>query len=237
VGAFYNKRGMKFINQLKRHWVFILILILFLAWVLYSYLAEGIVYLLATSDINSVVDFINSFGLLAVVIFILLIILEVVLAPIPPFVLYVAGGMIFGAFLGGTLTLFGNVLGAVIAFFIARKYGRKLVEKKINKKLRKNFDKFTKKYGAFALFLLRLNPFTTSDIFSYMAGLTKMRIRTFIFSTALGLIPLIYIQTYLGDVFVRDNPVIFFLFIIVSLIYLALFLYGLWYLIIKKKKA
>jgi len=85
--------------------------------------------------------------------------------------------------------LFGNVLGAVIAFFIARKYGRKLVEKKINKKLRKNFDKFTKKYGAFALFLLRLNPFTTSDIFSYMAGLTKMRIRTFIFSTALGLIP------------------------------------------------
>jgi len=231
------KRGLsKFVNALKKHWIFILILIILLGWILYSYLAEGIVYLLATSDIDSVVDFINSFGLLAVIVFVLLIVLEVILAPIPPFVLYVAGGILFGAFWGGTITLFGNVLGAVIAFFIARKYGRRLVIKKVDKRLRKHFDKFSQKYGGWALFLLRLNPFTTSDIFSYLAGLTKMKLRALIISTALGLIPLVYIQTYLGDIFVRDNPVIFLLFIVVSLIYLILFLYGLWYLILKKKK-
>ena len=173
---------------------------------------------------------------MAVVAFILLIVLEVVLAPIPPFVLYVAGGMIFGAFLGGTITLFGNVLGAVIAFLIARRFGRGFVEKKVNKRLKENFDKFTDKYGAWALFLIRLNPFTTSDIFSYLSGLTKMKLRTLIISTTFGLIPLVYIQTYLGDVFIRDNPFLFFLFILVSIIYLALFLYGLWYLTIKKEK-
>ena len=213
-----------------------MILIILLAWILYSYLVEGIVYLLATSDINSIVDFVNSFGWLAVVAFILLVVLEVILAPIPPFVLYVAGGILFGAFWGGTLALTGNVLGAVIAFFIARKYGRRLIIKKVDKRLRERFDKFSQKYGAFALFLLRLNPFTTSDIFSYLAGLTKMKLRALIIGTTLGLIPLVYIQTYLGDVFVRDNPVIFLLFIVVSLIYLLLFLYGLWYLILKKEK-
>ncbi|GAI87068.1 unnamed protein product [marine sediment metagenome] len=231
------KRGFRnFINQLKKHWLFVLILIILFTWVIYSYFSEGIFYLLATSDIDSIVAFINSFGWLAVVAFILIVVLEVVIAPIPPLVLYVVGGIIFGTFLGGTITLFGNVLGAVIAFLIARKFGRNLVERKISKRLRGSFDKFTKKYGGWALFLIRLNPFTTSDLFSYLAGLTKMRLRTLIISTTFGLIPLVYIQTYLGDVFIRDNPFLFFLFIIVSIIYLALFLYGLWYLILRKKK-
>ena len=127
-------------------------------------------------------------------------------------------------------------MGAVIAFLIARKFGRGFVEKKVSKKLKENFDNFTNKYGAWALFLIRLNPFTTSDIFSYLSGLTKMKLRTLIISTTFGLIPLIYIQTYLGDVFIRDNPFLFFLFIVISLIYLVLFLYGLWYLILRKKK-
>ncbi len=231
------KRGLeKIINQIKKHWLFILILIILLTWVVYSYFSGGIFHLLAMSDIDSVVAFINSFGILAVIIFLLLVILEVILAPIPPFVLYVAGGIIFGAFLGGTITLLGNVLGAVFAFLIARKFGRNLVEKKVNKKLRERFDNFSKKYGGWALFLIRLNPFTTSDLFSYLAGLTNMRLRTLVISTGLGLIPLIYIQTYLGDIFVRDNPFLFFLFLAVSLIYLLLFLYGLWYLVIRKKK-
>jgi len=231
------KRGLqKVIDGIKKHWIFILILIILFSWVIYSYSSKGLFYLLATSNIDSIVSFITSFGWLAVVVFILLIILEVILAPIPPFVLYVAGGIIFGAFLGGTITLFGNVLGAVIAFLIARKFGRGFVEKKINKKLRLRFDNFTNKYGGWALFLIRLNPFTTSDLFSYLAGLSKMKLRTLIISTTLGLIPLVYIQTYLGDIFVKDNPFLFFLFIVISLIYLMLFLYGLWYLIIKKKK-
>ncbi len=231
-----KKRLEKAIKGIKRHWIFILILAVLFGWIIYSYLSEGILYLLATSDIDSIVSFINSFGWLSIVVFVLLVVLEVILAPIPPFILYVAGGIIFGAFWGGTITLFANVLGAVIAFFIARKLARGLIEKKIDISFRKRFDKFTKKYGGWALFLIRLNPFTTSDLFSYLAGLSKMKLRTLIISTTLGLIPLVYIQTYLGDIFIRDNPFLLFLFLAVSLIYLVLFLYGLWYVVFKKKK-
>ncbi len=227
--------GEKILNWFRKHWFFILILLIILGWAFYSYFNKGIFYLLAHQDINSVVNFVNSFGWLAVFVFILLVILEVVLAPIPPFVLYVAGGILFGAFFGGILTLFGNVVGSVLAFMMARKYGRELVEKKMKPLTREKFDKFSKKYGGFAIFFLRLNPFTTSDIFSYLAGLTEMRLRSLIFGTTFGLIPLIFIQTYLGDYLIRDNPFLFHLFIIVSLVYLALFLYGLWFLFRKRK--
>jgi len=226
----------KTLRLIKKYWLLFFVLVTFIAWFIYSYLSEGVFYLLSVSDLDSIVSFIQSFGFLAILIFVLFVMLEVVVAPVPPLVLYIAGGIIFGAFWGGTLTLIGNILGAFVAFIIARKYGRNLIESKVPEKTRKKFDDFSIKYGAFSLFILRLNPLTTSDLFSYIAGLTKMKVRQFLFSTALGLAPLIYIQTYIGGFFIKDNPLLLALFILVNLIYLILFLYGLIYLFLKKRR-
>ena len=81
-------------------------------------------------------------------------------------------------------------------------------------KNRKRFNAFTEKYGAYALFFLRVNPLTSSDIFGYLAGLTAMRMRSAVIATALGVAPLIYIKTYFGGEFVTRMPVL-------SLIFLA----------------
>ena len=118
-------------------------------------------------------------------VFIIIVILEVVLAPIPALALYIAGGALFGTFLGGMLTLIGNLIGAFIAFWIARRFGRDFVEKRVDANTRKKFDNFSEKYGIFSFFLLRVNPFTTSDLFSYLSGLTKMKVRTFLLGTGL----------------------------------------------------
>ena len=212
-------------NFFRKNWLILLVILVVLAWFSYSYFSQGIIYDAVNSDVESVVDFMNSFGFWAWLIFILLVILEVVLAPIPPLVLYVAAGFVFGAFLGGVLTLIGNLIGAGIDFFIAKRYGRGIVVKKTNKKVREKFDKFSEKYGGFAIFLLRINPATTSDLVSYLAGLTKIKFWKFLLWTGLGLIPLIFIQTYLGDVFLRDYPVLSAIFIILSILYLLVFVY------------
>jgi len=149
----------------------------------------------------------------------------VVLAPIPPLAIYVAAGILFGAFWGGVLTLVGNMIGSVIDFKIARTYGRNLVERKVNEKLRTKFDKFSEKYGSYSIFFLRLNPFTSSDLFSYLAGLTKIKTWKFIVGTFLGLAPLVFVQTYFGDFLVKENQFLFSLVIIVSLIYVVLLIY------------
>jgi uncharacterized membrane protein YdjX (TVP38/TMEM64 family) len=222
-------------NFFRKNWLILLIILIVIFWFTYSYFSHGIIYDVSNSDVDSVVDFINSFGFWAWLIFILLVILEVVFAPIPPLVLYIAGGFLFGAFFGGILTLIGNMIGSGIDFLLAKRYGRGIVEKKVDKKIRKKFDNFSEKYGGFAIFLLRVNPLTTTDIVSYLAGLTKIKFWKFIMWTALGLIPMIFIQTYFGDVFVRGNGILSAIVITLSILYMIFFVYLIIKVFVKKK--
>ncbi|MCX6750183.1 MAG: TVP38/TMEM64 family protein [Candidatus Pacearchaeota archaeon] len=224
------------VNFLKKNWVILLIIVILILLFSYSYFSKGVVYSISKSDNESVVNFIDSFGIFSYFMFILIVILEVVLAPIPALALYVAGGALFGTFLGGTLTLIGNLIGAYIAFWIARRFGRKFVEKRVDEKMRKRFDKFSEKYGGFSLFLLRINPFTTSDLFSYLAGLTKMKVKTFILGTGLGLIPMIFVQAYFGQAFVKSHPMIYSVLLWISVAYLLIFVYLIWRAASMKKR-
>jgi uncharacterized membrane protein YdjX (TVP38/TMEM64 family) len=224
------------INFFKKNWVIILILILLIAVFLYSYSSKGIVYSISQSDSDSVVNFVDSFGGFAYPIFILLTILEVIFAPIPPLALYVAGGALFGTFLGGFLTLIGNLIGALIAFWIARRFGRDFVEKRVDTITRKKFDTFSEKYGALSLFILRINPFTTSDLFSYLSGLTKMKVRSFLLGTGLGLIPMIFAQAYFGEAFVKNYPILYAVLVWISIAYLLVFVYLIFRTLSMKKK-
>lgn len=217
------KKGAK--NFLKKHWIFISIVLLFVAWVTYSYFSEGVIFHLINNDPTEVINFINSFGFFAWLAFILIVILEVVMAPIPPLILYVVAGVVFGGFLGGILTLIGNVVGALIDFKIARILGRRKANHGMNKKFKKKFDSFFDKYGSISIFILRINPLTTSDLVSYLSGFTKIKTWKFLLATGLGLVPMIFIQTYLGDVLIRDSPILVGITILFSVLYLAIFAY------------
>ncbi|MFC1620039.1 TVP38/TMEM64 family protein [Candidatus Neomarinimicrobiota bacterium] len=227
--------SIRLTSAIRKNWVPALIITLLLLGSCYSYLNQGIVYFLFTRDIGSVSDVLSDYGALAAVVFCSLVVLEVIVAPIPPFVLYIAGGLVFGPILGGTLALASNVVGAVIAFWIARRYGRGFVERSITPKARATFDRLSDKYGVLSIFLLRLNVFTSSDAFSYLAGLSAMSYRGFALGTTLGLAPIIYLQTYIGYDLLRENPTLFLIFVVMSLIYLVLFLYGILYVRLKGK--
>ena len=226
-----------FLKFIKENWLIILILIIISAIFYYSSTSEGIIYSLIHNDSESVVVFVNSFGIFAEIIFILLVILECVLAPIPAVVLYIAGGFLFGAFYGGILTLIGNLIGAGIAFAIARKYGREFVERRVNKELRVKFDNFSEKYGAFSLFILRVNPFTSSDLFSYLAGLSKIRVWKFLLGTIAGLIPIIFLHTYFGEVFVKSSPILSAIIVWLSILYLIVLVYLIWKALLNQDKS
>jgi len=230
------KKGTKVIHFFKKNWVIILIIFLFLIIFSYSYFSKGVVYSIANSNEDSVVQFVDSFGAFSYLIFILLVILEVVLAPIPALALYVAGGALFGTLLGAALTLIGNLIGALIAFWIARKLGRNFVEKRVDPAVRKKFDNISEKYGGFALFILRINPLTTSDIFSYISGLTNMKVKTFLLGTGLGLAPMILAQAYFGEAFVKSYPILYAVLVWISIVYLLVFVYLIWRTLSLKKK-
>lgn len=230
------KKEGKIVYFFKRNWIIILLVVVLCFLFCYSYYTQGIVYSVADSDEDAIINFVNSFGVFSYIIFVLLTILEVVFAPIPPLALYVAGGALFGTFFGGLLTLMGNLIGAGIAFWIARRFGRRFVEKRVDLKIRQKFDKFSQKYGVFSLFLLRVNPFTTTDLFSYLAGLSNMKLGKFLLGTGLGLAPMIFAQAYFGETFVNKYPILYAVLIWLSVVYLLIFIYIIWRALSLKKK-
>ncbi len=212
-------------KYLYNHKYFLLLLFFILLFLLYNYITKGILYATLTNDVPTITNFISSFGVFSAIAFTLLVVIEVVLAPIPGLALYVVAGIIFGPFFGGTLASIGNIIGAAVCYKIAERYGRKPFENIINQKKLNTFNEYAKKYGLFTIFLLRINPLTSSDVFSYLAGLTRMPFLHLVLGTTFGLTPLVYLQSYVGDNFVKNNSILYLFFILLSVIYFAVFVY------------
>ncbi len=202
-----------------RHKVFFIALLLIIAILFLDYLLGGVTHYLFSRDIHELSAIIGGFGIIGPIIFVLFVILEVMIAPIPGFILYVTGAAIFGWFLGGVLVLVGNMIGAALCFYLAKYLGRDYIESKISRKNMEIFDKYSDKYGGYAVFFLRINPFTSSDIVSYAAGFSNMPFRDFFLGTLFGLMPLAFIQTYFGNTLISLSPVLYWIFLGLSLAY------------------
>jgi len=228
-----NKERFK--QKIKDHYLykrtlenkrFLLLLLILIILISYNYYSKGFIYDLAHNNLDDTINFIQSFGNLSWLIYVLIIIIETVLAPLPAIVIYSAGSIAFGPIMGGILTLFGNIIGASIGYIIAKRYGGFYFEKLIGEKKLSQFHRYSERYGGFVLFILRLNPITSSDIFNYIAGFIEISYKKFILATALGLMPTIFIISYFGEIFIKENPFLKLFFLIISFVYITLFIYG-----------
>lgn len=212
-----------------------IIILLIFGIFLYSYFTKGFFYSIINLNQQELMVTLSSLGWLSYFAYILLIIVGIIFAPIHPFIFYVTGGIVFGPYVSWALTMIGVSIGSLIAFTLARKYGRTFVEKKVSKKHRDKFDNFSNKYGPLSIFLLRVNPLTSSDIWSYLAGLTNMKSSRFLIWTLLGLAPAIFVQTYFGKA-IGSNPLLVKIFIGIAILYLTLLIFGLTYFLLTKDK-
>ncbi|MEK6834794.1 MAG: TVP38/TMEM64 family protein [Nanoarchaeota archaeon] len=215
----------------KRFLLFLLVLMILIS---YNYFSHGFIFDLANNDLQDTLKLINESGNPAWLIYIILVISETILVPISGILINSAAAVIFNPLITIALTLIGNIIGASLAYFIARRYGGFYFEKLISEKKLKSFNKYNNKYGALVLFILRLNPITSSDIFNYIAGIIEMPYKKFIISTILGIIPTIVIISYFGGLFIQENPLLKLFFFIIAFIYIIIFLYG-YYKIGKEK--
>ena len=209
--------------------------LLILIWIVTSYIAQGLIYKFINLDSEYIVEVLEPYKGWAFLIYTVVMVLEVILAPIHPFPFYIAGSFLFGPFVAGILACIGGAIGGAIAFKIAQKWGRKYVEKIISEKKIEKFDKFSEKNGGIAIFFLRLNPLTSTDAWSYVAGVSKISFWSFMLWTFLGLIPSTFLQTYLG-IPIKNNPWLFKIFMSVVVIYLLVAVFLIFYANRKSKK-
>lgn len=123
------------------------------------------------------------------VVFILMQIGQVLVAPVPGQVTGFVGGFLFGPLLGTVYTTIGAAIGFTLIFALARKLGRPFVEYFVDEKILRKFDYLAESKGTFVLFIIFLLPAFPDDVICYIAGLTNIKIRTLVFISLLGRLP------------------------------------------------
>ena len=180
-----------------------------LAW---SYASGGIVWMLlgsgdtAEQKIDALRAFFDRFGIAAPLAYAGFVTLEVVVAPIPGTMLYAPGGVIFGGFWGGLLSLAGNVMGAGLACQLMRTLLGSRAETFLASSALAPYEVQLSGRGTWVVFLLRVNPITSSDLVSYAAGLTRLSVWKLMLGTLTGMAPLCFAQAYLAESLLTAFP-------------------------------
>ncbi|MGB7327530.1 MAG: VTT domain-containing protein [Rubripirellula sp.] len=164
-------------------------------------------------------QYFSDLGWWGPLVYVLFVVVEVVIAPVPGLMLYAPGGIVFGAFWGGTLTLIGNVLGAGLSATLMRSLGDNLLSRLLSSKKLERIQLTLERRGAILIFLLRLNPLTSSDVVSYAAGLTRIRISKIMLATACGMAPLSYGQAWLAESLLETFPLLLYPLVFACLVY------------------
>jgi len=103
-------------------------------------------------------------------------------------VLTLAGGALFGFWIGTLAVSFASTIGATLACFVSRFLLRDWVQRNIGRKLSIINDGIQKE-GAFYLFTMRLIPAFPFFVINLLMGLTRMPLRTFYWVSQLGMLP------------------------------------------------
>ena len=144
-------------------------------------------------------EVVASWGPLAPVVYTLAVVVEVIVAPIPGTLLYAPAGAIFGGFVGGSLSLVGNVAGAAVCAVIGRMIGERVLARRVDGSQLGRYRTLLEQRGMWLVLLLRLNPLTTSDLVSYAAGVAGVPAWKVALGTLFGLAPWCYAQAYFAE--------------------------------------
>ena len=163
------------------------------SFLIYHYNSEIWFYIIRLYDLyqdhEAFKKVISSHGAYAPLAYILLQILQVVIAPIPGGAIEFLGGVLFGVKAGFVYSMIGLILGSWLAFSLARIFEKVAVEKFVSEETRKKFDYLVEHEGVILSFILFLLPGFPKDALCYILGLTPMHLGIFLIISTVGRIP------------------------------------------------
>ncbi len=150
-------------------------------------------YELRPSDVRDVV---LSFGWWGPLVFILIYAVGPLIF-LPTSVLSLGAGLAFGVWPGVLYIIVGATAAAVTGYVMARLFGRSVLNVDRYPWSEKLFTQMEQR-GFLYVFVLRLIPLVSFDLLSYAAGISKVRFRSFLLATVLGMIPGTLAYSFLG---------------------------------------
>lgn len=177
----------------------ILLLVIFITAIVYFSIQYGPSIKKIISKPEHFQQFLASYKSISILVFILIHMIQVVVAVIPGEVVQLAGGYVYGTFFGTLYSLTGILMGAMISFFVARLLGLRTLKAFIPPQI---FDKFNflmnNPKAELFMFVLFLIPLTPKDTLIYVAGFTPIKPRNFFLIFAMARFPTILCLSFIG---------------------------------------
>ena len=154
--------------------------------------------------------------------FIGMVVMKVVVAVIPGEPFELAAGYAFGVWEGLFLCMIGITIGSMIVFSLVRRFGTSIIRVFFSQERIDGMRLLhTSKKGNVILSIVYMVPGTPKDFLNYCAGLTTIKLPTWLLVCSIGRIPSIITSTISGDAFVQKR------YLFGIMIYVGTFLVGL----------
>jgi uncharacterized membrane protein YdjX (TVP38/TMEM64 family) len=164
-------------------------------------------------------NLLNSFGWKGIIVFMGIQMLQVLVAAIPGEFIQLAGGYIYGTWLGTLYSLAGIMAGSILVFYISRLLGYPLVKLLVSPKQLEKFNfMINNEKSEVAMFLLFLIPGLPKDILTYIAGITPVKPFRFFIVITIGRLPALLASSYMGHSTQKGNYGIVIAFLAAALI-------------------
>lgn len=133
-------------------------------------------------SVSTFKGYIQGFGFFAPAVLFTVQLFQVVIPLLPGFLGCIVGAVLFGPVGGFWINYLGISAGSIIAFFIARRFGSHVVQGLIGEANYHKYLDWTQKKSFLSIFALAiLLPLAPDDILCFLAGLTPMSSRKYIF--------------------------------------------------------
>jgi uncharacterized membrane protein YdjX (TVP38/TMEM64 family) len=160
------------------------------------------------SDREKIRAYIQGFGPAAPWIFMLVQVLQVLLAPVPGEATGFIGGYLFGVTKGFLFSSIALSIGSIINFGIGRFLGQRYVRKVIPVKYLMRFDTVAKREGALIVFMLFIFPGFPKDYLCLLIGLSALPFKIFFLMVTIGRMPGTFILSLQGAMLFEQNYLI-----------------------------
>lgn len=150
-------------------------------------------------SLTKIKELVLSWGVAAPLMSVILMTIQAVIAPLPSFLITATNGLVFGVYWGTLISWIGAMCGALVSFMISRLFFESFSKRILShKKGMEYIDRLSGKYGFKVILTARFLPFISFDFISYSAGLSRIKIRSFLLATGIGMLPATIVYTVFG---------------------------------------
>lgn len=156
--------------------------------------------ILAGDSLDDIRTLILSWGMAAPLMSIFLMTMQAIIAPLPAFLITAANGLVFGVYWGTFISWTGAMCGALVSFMMSRLFYKSFSQKiRSHRKGIEYLERLESRYGFRVILAARLLPFISFDFISYAAGLSTIKVRSFLIATGIGMLPATIVYTVFGS--------------------------------------